>query len=279
MEKLAAEEGAPLCFTPTPLHNLIRNGFSESEAKEFLKAVHSYPHVSQSCFPTCCPDGITGQHFNIMQLPFDIETDPNTGLSLDYHIAIYFHKPTCNYTHEEILALTQARLKEMKIALGNKIAEPIAILCRNGSIRQWAGTIKLHLRHPGVDGISLLKGTRPFIITLEEGKTVGKICKSYNTVAKNNLLSVKISSPSLGNVTGHGFFQEVLEESFKRGQELEITGVQKNTIETWAWLVAPTPAQAEKIIRFKATFRSEIIAPTIKTGEKLTLNQLAKKIA
>jgi hypothetical protein len=43
--------------------------------------------------------------------------------------------------------------------------------------------------------------------------------------------------------------------------------------------VAPTPAQAEKIIRFKATFRSEIIAPTIKTGEKLTLNQLAKKIA
>jgi len=75
------------------------------------------------------------------------------------------------------------------------------------------------------------------------------------------------------------FFQEVLEESFKRGQELEITGVQKNTIETWAWLVAPTPAQAEKIIRFKATFHSEIIAPTIKTGEKLTLNQLAKKIA
>ena len=91
------------------------------------------------------------------------------------------------------------------------------------------------------------------------------------------MLSVKISSPSLGHVTGHGFFQEVLEESFKRGQELEITGVQKNTTETWAWLVAPTPTQAEKIVRFKATFRNEIIAPTIKTGDKLSLNQLAKK--
>ena len=223
------------------------------------------------------PDGIIGQHFNITQIPFEIETDPDTGLSLDYQVAIYFQKPSRQYSHEEILAMTQARLKDMKIALGNKIAEPIAILCRNGSTRHWAGTIKLHLKHPGVDGINLLTGTRPFILTLEEGMTIGKICKSYNTVAKNNLLSVKISSPSLGNVTGHGLFQEVLEESFKRGQELELTGVQKNVAETWAWLVAPTPAQAEKIMRFKATFHNEIIAPTIKTGEKLSLTQLAKK--
>ena len=107
--------------------------------------------------------------------------------------------------------------------------------------------------------------------------TVGKVCKSYNTIAKNNLLSIKISGPSLGNVTGHALFQEILEESFKRGQKLEITRVQKNVSETWAWLVAPTPVQAEKIVKFKATFRNEIITPTIKTGEKLSLTQLAKK--
>ena len=123
-------------------------------------------------------------------------------------------------------------LKEMKIALGSKIAEPIAILCRNGSTRHWAGTIKLHLKHLGVDGINLLSGIRPFILTLDEVMTVGKVCKSYNTIAKNNLLSVKISSPSLENITGHGLFKEVLEESFKHGQELEITGVQKNITET-----------------------------------------------
>ena len=79
------------------------------------------------------------------------------------------------------------------------------------------------------------------------------------------------------NVTGHGLLKEIVEESFKRGQELEITGVQKNTSETWAWLVAPTPTQAEKIVKFKATFRNEIIAPVIKTGERLTSSQLAKK--
>ena len=165
----------------------------------------------------------------------------------------------------------------MRIALGNKIAEPIAILCRNGSSRHWACTIKLHLKYPGVDGINLLNGIRPFILTLDEVMTVGKICKSFNTIARNNLLSVKISSPSLAHVTGPSLFKEILEESFKRCQELEITGVQKNVTETWAWLVAPTPAQAEKIVKFKAAFRNEIIPTTIKTGERLSITQLAKK--
>ena len=165
----------------------------------------------------------------------------------------------------------------MRIPLENKIAEPIAILCRNGSARHWFGTIKLHLKHPRVDGINLLNGTRPFILKLDSGMTVGKVCKSYNTIAKNNMLSVKINNLSLMNVTGHAFLKEVVTESFKRGQELEITGVQKNTGETWAWLVAPTPTQIEKIITFKATFRNEIIAPVIKTGERLTPSQLAKK--
>ena len=277
MEKLAIDEGAPLSFTPTPIHNLIKSGFSEKEAKEFLKSVLSYPHVEQTCFPLCRPDGIAGQHYNITQLPFEVEVDPDTGLSQDYHIAIYFQKPSRQCTHEEILTSTQARLKEMRIPLGTKIAEPIAILCRNGSTRHWAGTIKLHLKFPGVDGMNLLNGTRRFILTLDEVMTVGKICKSYNTIARNNLLSVKISSPSLGNVTGHGLFKEVLEESFKRGQELEITGVQKNTTETWAWLVAPTPTQVDKIVKFKATFRNEIIPITIKTGDRLSTTQLAKK--
>ena len=277
MERLAIDEGAPRSFSPTSIQNLLKSGFSEKEAKEYLKAVHSYPHVSQSCFPLHRPDGIAGQHFNITQLPFEIEIDPDTGLSQDYQVAIYFEKPIYQYTHEEILNATQGRLKDMRIILGSRIAEPIAILCRNGSSRHWAGTIKLHLKYPGVDGINLLSGIRPFILTLDEKLTVGKVCKSYNTVARNNLLSVKISSPSLAEVSGHGLFREVLEESFKRKQELEIIGVQKNIKETWAWLVAPTPAQAEKIVKFKASFRNEVIQATIKTGDRLSITQLAKK--
>ncbi len=119
--------------------------------------------------------------------------------------------------------MTQARLREMRIALGVKIAEPIAILCKNGSARHWSGTIKLYLKHPGVDGINLSNETRSFILNVDNTMTVGKACKSYNTVAKDNMISVKINSLSLMNISGHGLFKEVVEESFKRGQELEIT--------------------------------------------------------
>ncbi len=69
MEKLAVEEGAPLSFTPTPIHTLIRNDFSDKETREFLESVLSYPHVNQSCFPLCRPEGIPGQKLNLTQLP------------------------------------------------------------------------------------------------------------------------------------------------------------------------------------------------------------------
>jgi hypothetical protein len=58
MEKLAIEEGAPEHTTPTTLYNLLKSGFSEKEAIEFLKSAMSYPHVAQSCFPLSRPDGV-----------------------------------------------------------------------------------------------------------------------------------------------------------------------------------------------------------------------------
>ena len=213
MERIALDEGTPHYIKPAPIQ---KKGRSEKEAAELLASVFSYPHVGQTLFPLTRPDGIEWQHFNITQIPFEVETDPDSGLSYDYQVAIFFQKSFRQYTHEEVLTLTQTRLRDMRIPLGSKIAEPIAILCRNGSVRHWSGTIKLHLKHPEVDGINLLNGTRPFILTLNGNMTVGKACKSYNTIAKINMLSVRISSLSLMNVTGHGLFEEIVEESYKR---------------------------------------------------------------
>ena len=81
--------------------------------------------------------------------------------------------------------------------------------------------------------------------------TIRKVYKSYNIIARNNTLFVKINNLTLGNVMGHGLYKVVLEEIFKRRHELEITRVQKDTIETWAWLVAPYPAQTKTIIKYK----------------------------
>jgi len=55
----------------------------------------------------------------------------------------------------------------MNILLGTNLIEPISILCmsvKNGGkkgIR--AGIIKLHLLHPEIDGIAMLKGLRPLV--------------------------------------------------------------------------------------------------------------------
>jgi hypothetical protein len=278
MEKKALSDKIPECFTPEPISKLMKKGFSEMEAEELLDAVHSYPHVPQILYPIARPDGLDGQHYNLTQLPFDIATDPETGLSLDYQVAIHFNRPTKQFTHGEILGMTQERLREMKIPLGAKIAEPITILCVNGSARHWSGTIKLHLRHPDIDGINMLSGVRPFILKLDnDTPTLGKVCKGYNAVARNNLLSVKIASPSLANVEGHELHLEVLIDGFKRKHDYEITNVQKNFADTWAWLLAPTPQQVEKLVKYYVPFRNELIHTIVKKGEKLSTSQLAKK--
>ena len=76
MEKLVIEEEHILEPTPTP-HN-VKKGRSDKEVAELLIAVFSYPHTTQTLFPLVRPDGIDGQHFNITQIPFEIETDSDT---------------------------------------------------------------------------------------------------------------------------------------------------------------------------------------------------------
>ena len=90
MERIAIDGGAPRFIESAPIQ---KKGRSEKEAAELLAAVFSYPHVGQTLYPLVRPDGIEGQHFNITQIPFEVETDPESGLSYDYQVAIYFEKP------------------------------------------------------------------------------------------------------------------------------------------------------------------------------------------
>ena len=62
----------------------------------------------------------------------------------------------------------------------------------------WSGVVKNHLQNPKKDATALLQGSRAFILLLDENVAKrGKICKSYDTLALNNLLSVKIMSEKL----------------------------------------------------------------------------------
>ena len=295
MEKLAIDEGvkAKDCRPPTKKEDLIEMGVKEGEAEEMSQITKiAFPHVRQLLYPLERPDGKGGQHFNLTQLPIETEIDPGTGLSLDYHIAIHFEKPATDYTHIEILNLASTRLACMGIELGIGMAEPIYIPCkekeRNSKIKYWTWTIKIHLKHPKVDGIGMLKGLRPFILVIDQINTLGKVCKCYDSIARNTLLSTKIENPKLLSISASELHKDVLVESFRRGYDYEISSVQKVKEETWGWLIATTPTQANRIIQYLVPYKHElmkVITPQAakderrSRGEGLTEDEIKKKNA
>ena len=295
MEERAIEEGVKPkdCRPSMKKEDLVTMGIPDGEAMEMSQLFKiAFPHVKQLLYPLERPDGKGGQHFNLTQLPMETEVDPGTGLSLDYHIAIHFEKPSADYTHDEILTMATYRLTHMNIELEIGLAEPIYIPCkekeRNSKIKFWTGTIKIHLKKPKVDGIAMLKGLRPFILTIDQTQTLGKICKCYDSIARNTLLSSKIENPKLHLISPSELQKDVLIESFRRGYDYEIASVQKVKEETWGWLISTTPTQANRIIQYLVPYKHElmkVITPQAakeerrNRGEGLTEEEIKKKNA
>ena len=172
---------------------LIKRGMEIEEATECQQAIPSFLFVIQEEWPSKREDGIERQHFNLIQIPFDVEVDEH-GFTLDYQIAISFEIGDLKLPKEVILEKVKERLNKMKIEVGELIGEPIAVFCFHKS-SIWSGVVKIHLKNPKKDGIALLQESGAFILTLDENVAKkGKVCKSYNALALNNLFSVKIVS-------------------------------------------------------------------------------------
>jgi hypothetical protein len=170
------------------------------------------------------------------------------------------------------LSKAQNRFEEMSIPLGNDILHPITMFCKRTKQREdpriWAGIIKAHLLYLETHAIDLLRGIRPFILQLDNGNSyLGKVAKGYDAVARNNLLSVKFENPNLQGITAYDLYKLVLEDSFESNLEYEVTGVQKGTNNTFAWVVATTPNQAAKIKEHCIRVQHEILHPTIPKSE------------
>jgi hypothetical protein len=229
-----------------------------------LQATVAFLRVPQILYPSIREDKVLGQHYNLTQIPFEVEVHPDTGLSLDFHVTIFFEKPKTAFTHDEILDKAFKRFEEMKIPFGTNIRHPISILCKNTKTqeepRTWVGILKAHLLKPEIHAIDLLRGIRPFILRLDDNALfLGKVAKGYDAVAKNNLFFVNFASKSLEDVTTHSLFKEVLEDSFERKQEYEIIGVQKGAPLDFAWIVASTPNQTKKIREYKIQVQHEVL--------------------
>ena len=257
---------------------LMKRKIDFDEAKEMQHCRPSFPYVPQREWPSKREDGKEGQHYNLTQLPFDIEVDED-GFSFDYQVAIHFELGETKWERDVIMHKVKERLSIMHIELGDLIGEPIAIMCFHKSTT-WSGVIKLHLKNPVIDGKSLLQGTKAFILTFDDGKAWrGKVCKTYDVLALNNLLSVKITSETLIGKEWYNILEEVVHEGFDRTYEYEITTVQKKKEMSFAWIVATSPEQAKKINTYKISLDNEIFEAKFTSRDKLTEDDKARKNA
>ena len=286
MEKLAIDQGIEELFTDETIADRVTRGIPLKEAEELESVSISFPRVPQTLYPSKRRDGLPGQHLNLTQLPNEIEIDPISCMSLDFQIAIHFQLPNNPLFHNHVKELVKERLKEMNIPLGTNLIEPISVLCmsikRGGIKGVWAGIVKLHLLHPQTDGEALLTGLRPFILQLEPHSHVGnlgKVCKSYHSIARSNNLSIKISNETLIGISSHALFLDVLENSFRRGHDFEIVEVQKSLPNNHAYIVAPTPLQAKKIQTLQVSTLHQILEGQVTKGPSLTSEQKARKDA
>jgi hypothetical protein len=274
MEQLIVEDGILECTSDESVDDLVAKGYIRAEAEEMESAIVAFPRTTQKLYPSKRSDKVLGQHYNITQLPFEVETHPDTGLSLDFHVTIYFEQPKTPFEHDEILAKAQQRLEQMEIPLGKEILHPITVFYKHTKQKEdpriWAGIIKAHLLQPETHALDLLRGIRPFILELDNGdQYLGKVAKGYDAVARNNLLSVKFESLNLQDITTPNMFKAVLEDSFVRKLEYEITGVQKGTSNTYAWIVATTPNQAIKIKENRIRIQQEVLQPILPKNEAI----------
>jgi hypothetical protein len=225
MELTASDNNIPHREINTPICELLRLGFRESEVAEIHIAKISFPRVQQQRWPSTRTDGRSGHHYHITQVPSDIEIDTNTGFALVYYILLNFEKPSTSYTSHEIVDLTTTRFVKVDIELG-ELREPIAPLY-NSKKDTWNGIIRVLLKRPTIDGNALLLGTRVFALEIDEEITVAKVSRDFDSIASNEDLTFKITSKSLSNLPSHKLFESIIRDSFSRFKEFEITQILK----------------------------------------------------
>ena len=88
MNTIARIANMPLIQTSS-FTELVKKCMCESEAHEMVESNPFFLFVAQEEWPSIRTDGKDGMHFNLIQIPSDVEVGDH-GFALNYHISIYF---------------------------------------------------------------------------------------------------------------------------------------------------------------------------------------------
>ena len=101
--------------------------------------------------------------------------------------------------------------------------------------------MKVHLKDPSKDAKALLTGKKVFAMDFDDCLRVPKISKSFDNTAPKQLFAVRVQGDNLKMIATHQLMVEVVFTSFHRGQEFEITQVNKNKEDNSAYLTTASP--------------------------------------
>jgi hypothetical protein len=121
-----------------------------------------------------------------------------------------------------------------------------------------------------------LEGTRVFTLELEEKTIVAKVSQGFDSIAANDDLTIKITSKSLSTMPSHKLFELLVRDSFHCSKEFEVTQVLKGVNQDHVFIIASSPEQRSKMMRFSLAIEGELIAST-STRTKLTAVEIAKR--
>lgn len=111
MERLAEEHGQEPLFCDETTEDRVTRGIPRNEAAELEKVEISFPRIPQLWYPNERVDGIPGQHYNLTQVPFEIPTNPDICLALDFHISIHFQLPKTPLLHNHVKELVKKKIR------------------------------------------------------------------------------------------------------------------------------------------------------------------------
>jgi hypothetical protein len=215
-------------------------------------------------YPNERPDAVPGNHLHFTQLPRLEKVDPTTGLSEGFQVTIRFDHGFKGIARHDARIACLERLRSMNILLGTTYANPLDIGL-NAITKHWAGFIKLHLQQSQRDGLALLKGTRAFVMTMDDGeRVIGKVEKCYELATKARNLRLHLKGETLRHKHAFDIFEAIVREIYYAGKQHKFMGLAKPELERdFSFLTLTTEEARDLVLKEGLTFNHEKLQVSI----------------
>ena len=158
-EATAIQRGKPILKETQSNEELLNLGTPFTEIEEFWTLSQTLLRIHQRLYTHERPDAVLSHHLHFTQLLRYEKMRQDTKLPEGFYIIIRFDVGCKNMSKGDAQSACVDRLHKMNILLGMDYSNPIDIGF-NQITKNWANFLKLHLKHPLKDELTLLRGDR-----------------------------------------------------------------------------------------------------------------------